>query len=74
LKNLVYVFAGIIILAFSAMMFITYTEQDMNDFLKYKPNTAVKEVNFSINPIFEFLQNQLDLPKYELIREKDISP
>lgn len=34
-KNLVYVFVCIILFAFGGMMYITYTEKNMTEFLTY---------------------------------------
>ena len=58
-KNLVYVFAGVILFAFLSMLYITYTEKDMTDFLSYD---RTKEV-IVVDPVFEALQEKMDLSK-----------
>lgn len=47
-KNLVYVFAIIIIFAFLAMMYITYTDKNMTEFMQYDRN----QESVSVNPMF----------------------
>jgi len=47
-KNLVYIFVAIIVFAFLAMMYITYTDRNMTEFLTYD---RTKEV-IVIDPLF----------------------
>ena len=59
-KNLVYVFFLIIVFAFLAMCYITYTEQGVSDFLNYD---RTKEI-IVIDPVFANLQSNMDLVQY----------
>ena len=52
-KNLVYVFVAVILFAFSGMMYITYTEKNMTEFLTYNRTQEVVVVD----PLFSKLQN-----------------
>jgi hypothetical protein len=61
-KNLVYVFAGVILFAFLCMLYITYTEKDMTDFLSYD---RTKEV-IVVDPVFKALRSKMDLSKNEV--------
>ena len=54
-KNLVYIFVGIVFFAFGAMVYITYTERDLTQFLHYENN---KEVTV-VDPLFVSLKNSL---------------
>jgi len=58
-KNLVYIFAGVILFAFLCMLYITYTEKDMTDFLSYD---RTKEV-IVVDPVFKALKSKMDLSK-----------
>lgn len=58
-KNLVYIFAGIIVFAFLAMLYITYSDQDMQKFMKYD---RTKEV-VVVHPLYAVLQDELNLDK-----------
>ena len=60
-KNLVYVFAGVILFAFLCMLYITYTDKDMTDFLSYD---RTKEV-IVVDPVFLALRDKMDLSKNE---------
>ena len=51
-KNLVYVFILIILFAFAAMSYITYTEQDLGDFVAYNRTREVVVVD----PVYQKLQ------------------
>ena len=57
-KNLVYVFALIILMAFLGMVYITYTETDMQQFLTedFKFNEVLM-----VDPVFQHLQKVMDL-------------
>jgi hypothetical protein len=59
-KNLVYIFAGVILFAFLCMLYITYTEKDMTDFLSYD---RTKEV-IVVDPVFKALKEKMDLSKH----------
>jgi type IV secretory pathway VirB3-like protein len=50
-KNLVYVFVAIIVFAFLAMLYITYTDRNMTEFLTYD---RTKEV-VVVDPLFASL-------------------
>ena len=50
-KNLVYVFVLIILFAFGGMMYITYTEKNMSEFLTYNRTQEVVVVD----PLFTAL-------------------
>jgi len=56
---LVYVFAAVIAFAFLGMLYITYTERDMTDFLSYD---RTKEV-IVVDPVFKALQEKMNLSK-----------
>jgi len=47
-KNLVYIFVAIIVFAFLAMMYITYTDRNMTEFLTYDRTREV----IVIDPLF----------------------
>lgn len=51
-KNLVYVFVIVIAFAFAAMMYITYTDRNMTEFLTYD---RTKEV-VVVDPLFTSLK------------------
>lgn len=59
-KNLVYVFLFVIIFAFLGMLYITYTEKDLTDFVTYD---RTKEV-VVIDPVFYKLRETLELDKF----------
>lgn len=50
-KNLVYVFVCIILFAFGGMMYITYTEKNMDAFLTYNRTEEV----IVVDPLFQKL-------------------
>ena len=50
-KNLVYIFVGIIVFAFLAMLWITYTDRNMTEFLSYDRTREV----VVIDPLFASL-------------------
>ena len=52
LKNLVYIFAIVIVLSFFIMMYITYTESGVNEFLGYSVD---KHKDVEIESIFKFM-------------------
>ena len=54
-KNLVYIFVGLVLFAFGAMCWITYTERDLAQFLSYDRE---KEVVI-VDPLFTSLKNSL---------------
>ena len=54
-KNLVYVFVIVIVFAFGAMMWITYTDRNMTEFLSYD---RTKEV-VVVDPLFTSLKESM---------------
>ncbi len=58
-KNLVYVFAAIIVVAFAGMMYITYSDKDIQDFLEFERTQEV----IDIAPLFKHLRQYLELTK-----------
>ena len=54
-KNLVYIFVAIVLFAFGAMCWITYTERDLAQFISYDRE---KEVVI-VDPLFTSLKNSL---------------
>jgi hypothetical protein len=66
-KNLVYVFVCIILFAFGGMMYITYTEKNMAEFLTYNRTQEVVVVD----PLFQKLQKQMFLDEYIVAEEKE---
>lgn len=58
-KNLVYVFVIVIVFAFAAMMYITYTDRNMTEFLAYDRTREVVVVD----PLFSSLQASIGLTK-----------
>ena len=66
-KNLVYVFVCIILFAFGGMMYITYTEKNMAEFLTYNRTQEVVVVD----PLFQRLQKQMFLDEYIVAEEKE---
>jgi len=60
-RNLVYVFACVIVFAFLGMLYIVYTEKDLNSFLTYDITSgsnglSVKE-DIVVHPLFWHLRN-----------------
>ncbi len=57
-RNLVYVFAGVIVFAFLGMLYIVYSEKDLSSFMNYdlSGNVVVKE-NVVVHPLFWHLRN-----------------
>ena len=66
-KNLVYVFVLIILFAFGGMMYITYTEKNMGEFLTYNRTQEVVVVD----PLFTNLQAMMHLDEYKVPEEND---
>lgn len=73
-RNLVYVFACVIVTAFLGMLYIVYTEKDLNNFLTYDITSvsggfSVKE-DVVVHPLFWHLRNAVQLvdevPEYTL--------
>ena len=56
-KNLVYVFVVVIVFAFGAMMYITYTDRNLTEFLSYD---RTKEV-VVVDPLFITLRDSLNI-------------
>jgi len=56
-KNLVYIFVIIIVFAFLAMLYITYTDRNMTEFLTYD---RTKEV-VMVDPLFVSLRKSMNL-------------
>ena len=57
-RNLVYVFACVIVFAFLGMLFIVYTERDLKSFISLDGNTdLVVRENLVVHPLFEHLKN-----------------
>ena len=67
-KNLVYVFVIIIVFAFLAMLFITYTDRNMTEFLSYD---RTKEV-VVIDPLFVSLQKSMNVKPQSHISEVNV--
>jgi len=63
-KNLVYVFVCVIVFAFAGMLYITYTEQNMTEFLTYDRTQEV----VMVHPLFQQLRESMNLDT-ELIEE-----
>lgn len=59
-KNLVYVFVCIILFAFGGMMYITYTEKNMTEFLTYNRTQEI----IVVDPLFQKLQKLMYLDEY----------
>ena len=55
-KNLVYIFVGIVLFAFLAMCYITYTEQNLQEFLM---NTGQEQEVTVVDPLFTSLKKSL---------------
>jgi hypothetical protein len=64
-KNLVYVFVCVILFAFSGMMYITYTEKNMTEFLTYNRTQEVVVVD----PLFAKLQSLVYLDEFVVPEE-----
>ena len=56
-RNLVYIFACTIVLAFLGMIYVVYTERDLTNFLS-STNFAVHE-NVVVHPLFQHFKNNL---------------
>lgn len=56
-KNLVYIFVIIIVFAFLAMLYITYTDRNMTEFLSYD---RTKEI-VMVDPLFVSLRNSMGI-------------
>ena len=54
-KNLVYIFVCIVFFAFAAMCYITYTEKDLAQFLRYENSAEV----VIVDPLFSSLKKSL---------------
>ena len=62
-RNLVYVFAGVIVFAFLGMLYIVYTEKDLKSFMSLDPfgksgEVIVKE-DVVVHPLFWHLRNSI---------------
>ena len=62
-KNLVYIFVGIVFFAFAAMCYITYTEKDLAQFLRYEHSQEVVIVDPLYTQLKESLIEELDKHK-----------
>lgn len=60
-RNLVYVFACIIVFAFLGMLFIVYTERDLKSFidLEYSKDGIIIRDNFVVHPLFQHLKDAM---------------
>jgi hypothetical protein len=67
-KNLVYVFVAIILFAFGGMMYITYTEKNMTEFLTYNRTQEV----IVVDPLFQKLQQIIYIDEYLVAEETDL--
>ena len=70
-RNLVYVFACVIVFAFLGMLYIVYTEKDLKSFISYdgSSNLLVRE-NVVVHPLFWHLRNAV--PSVDTIPELTI--
>ena len=69
-KNLVYLFLIVILGSFAAMSYITYTEQNMTEFLVYNRTRMAIEVD----PVFIDLQGKMPLDQEKVeTRPKSLS-
>lgn len=61
-RNLVYVFACVIVFAFLGMLFIVYTERDLKSFIDYDKSggadTVIRE-DLVVHPLFWHLRNAI---------------
>ena len=62
-KNLVYIFVGIVFFAFAMMLYITYTERDLAQFLRYERGEEVVIVDPLFTQLKESLIAELDKEK-----------
>jgi hypothetical protein len=60
-RNLVYVFACVIVFAFLGMLYIVYTEKDLKNFLTYDISTGLNGASVRedvvVHPLFWHLRN-----------------
>lgn len=68
-KNLVYVFVIVIVFAFAAMLYITYTDRNMTEFLAYDRTREV----VLVDPLFPSLQASVGLSKMQIVPSKQFS-
>jgi hypothetical protein len=61
-KNLVYILVGVILFAFLGMLYITYTEQNLKEFLTYDRNS----VNVVVAPLYAQLRKSMELDKFKV--------
>ena len=57
-RNLVYVFALTMVLAFTGMLYVIYTEQNLSNFIASSTNT-VSRVSEKVHPVFEHFRRTL---------------
>ena len=69
-KNLVYVFILVIVFAFCAMSYITYTEADLKDFVKWG---KVERKEFQIHDFFKLLQRELPVDTKTVAEESAVA-
>lgn len=62
-KNLVYIFVCIVFFAFAAMCYITYTEHDLVQFLRYNHSKEVVVVDPLFTSLKESMIDELDIIK-----------
>lgn len=72
-RNLVYVFACVIVFAFVGMLYIVYTEKDLKSFLTYDQSTSGGvngREDVVVHPLFWHLRNAVEtvdlVPEVEL--------
>ena len=60
-RNLVYVFACIIVFAFLGMLFIVYTERDLKSFIDCdsKDGGIIIRDNFVVHPLFQHIKDAM---------------
>lgn len=68
-KNLVYVFVIVIVFAFAAMMYITYTDRNMTEFLTYD---RTKEI-VVVDPLFTALRDYMQIKPNQKVPEVQAS-
>jgi hypothetical protein len=65
-KNLVYIFALVIILSFVVMIWITYTEKNMTEFLTYERNSE----SVRVDPLFTSLKESMRIKPSTVVPSK----
>ena len=72
-KNLVYIFVGIVCFAFAAMCYITYTEKDLNQFLRYDRTQEVIIVDQLFTSLKASLKNELTKQRVAVISKANFN-